>query len=202
MKPALCVFVKNLRLGNVKTRLAARVGDAMALDMYKSMLQHTCHICSPLDVEKYVFYSDTLEGQDMWTTALFKKQLQQPGDLGARMQHAFTMLFEEHEKVVIVGSDCMELTSVIINQAFEVLTSTDVVLGPALDGGYYLVGMKKLHPVLFKDIPWSTDKVLVQTLQICNEQRLSYGLLPVLSDIDQEEDWLRFMNASTESLSR
>jgi glycosyltransferase A (GT-A) superfamily protein (DUF2064 family) len=97
---------------------------------------------------------------------------------------------------VIIGTDCPDLNASVIMNAYVYLEDHDIVIGPASDGGYYLLGMKKLHPRLFEKIDWSTGKVLAQTLKICESSNLSTFLLPELSDIDDENDLKKYMNRS------
>ncbi|MDP4284757.1 MAG: TIGR04282 family arsenosugar biosynthesis glycosyltransferase [Bacteroidota bacterium] len=193
MREAVLIFVKNLIPGQVKTRLAATIGNEAALNIYGELLQHTNHITQSLDAAKIVFYSSYIEEHDYWHIKDFKKQIQEGNDLGERMQHAFTSAFEEgYEKAVIMGSDCPGINEEIIKSAFVTLNKCDVAIGPASDGGYYLLGMKKLHAGLFKDVEWSTDVVLSQTIDRCRRSDLSYILLPVLDDVDEEKD-LKYM---------
>jgi rSAM/selenodomain-associated transferase 1 len=188
MNNALLIFVKNLIYGQVKTRLAATVGNDKALKIYKELLQHTNNICKNINAHKIVFYSDFIE-EDIWQNKEFKKEIQQGKDLGERMKNAFKKSFESgFEKVMIVGTDCPQINETILENAFAELDQFDIVLGPANDGGYYLLGMKKLCPLLFQNIKWSTGMVLEKTLTICNQNKLTYFLLPQLIDIDEEED--------------
>lgn len=189
MKQALLIFAKNLIYGQVKTRLAATVGHDMALSVYQHLVLHTVFITDYLPLEKFVFYSNAVEEHDNWSNEVYKKQVQVGNDLGIRMQNAFTYTFEQgNEEVAIIGTDCLELTSAIIMNAFAWLKNHDVVIGPAKDGGYYLLAMKQMHPELFKNIAWSTPVVLNQTLAICLQENLSVYQLPELSDIDKEND--------------
>ena len=192
MENQLIIFAKNPVLGKVKTRLAATVGNEKALAIYKELLNHTCDISSKANAKKTVFYSDAIEKEDLWSKADFNQSLQNGEDLGARMSNAFKEVFSECDgKVIIIGTDCKELSTEIIDQAFNALQYVDIVLGPALDGGYYLIGMKSLEEVLFTNIDWSTSAVLEQTVGKINTQKLSFLLLKVLSDIDTEEDLKR-----------
>lgn len=190
MSEALIIFVRNPELGKVKTRLAQTVGPQMALDIYKQLLQHTLDITKKLAVNKYVFYAGAFSEMDMWKESGYYQLLQKNADLGEKMHHSFRMLFEkEHSKVVIIGSDCIELTQEIIQQAFDVLTTNDAVIGPANDGGYYLLGIKMLYPHLFTNKQWSTGDVYETTINDFKKLDLKYFVLPVLIDIDTEEDW-------------
>lgn len=189
MNQALIIFAKNLIYGQVKTRLAATIGNNMAMAVYRNLLQHTASVTSYLPLEKIVFYSNAVEEQDVWNIKLYKKQLQVGDDLGARMQNAFAYAFGQgNREVAIIGTDCLDLTSALIMNAFARLRNYDVVIGPASDGGYYLLAIKQMNLQLFQNITWSTHEVLKQTLAICNQQNLSVYQLPELSDIDNEND--------------
>jgi uncharacterized protein len=189
-KNLLMLFVRNPELGKVKTRLAASVGPETALDIYLHLLRHTRDITQHLPCDKVVYYSDKIEQDDLWPNAQYRKKLQQAnGDLGNKMEMAFEVAFAEgYTSVVIIGSDCPQLSSEIINQAFEELKTHEVVIGPALDGGYYLLGMKHLHPEFFHNKRWSTEHVFPDTLHDIERLHLSHTLLPYLSDIDRLED--------------
>ncbi|MDX5443614.1 MAG: TIGR04282 family arsenosugar biosynthesis glycosyltransferase [Hymenobacteraceae bacterium] len=185
----LLIFVRNPELGKVKTRLAKTTGDQKALAVYKLLLEHTQKITQPVSAVKKVWYSDYINRQDIWPNTKFQKQLQPEGDLGCKMEAAFKQAFAGgFSKVMIIGSDCFELTTELLEQAFLALDSHDVVAGPAADGGYYLLGMKQLHLSFFRNKTWSTDLVLQQTLYDAAEQNLNVKLLPVLNDIDTEAD--------------
>jgi len=187
MSNQLIIFAKNPELGKVKTRLAATIGDAKALEVYKELLSYTCDISSKTNTEKVVFYSNKIEQGDLWDDAGFEQAVQQGEDLGERMANAIENKFNDN-KVVIIGTDCKELTADIIDQAFKTLDFVDVVIGPAQDGGYYLIGMKSLELNLFENIHWSTSQVLDETIGKINTRKLSFLLLKTLSDIDTEED--------------
>ncbi len=189
MKKALLIFAKNPTYGHVKTRLAVTIGNDLALAVYQHLLRYTSSITNDLPVEKIVFYSNAIEEHDTWNNEVYKKQVQSGHDLGERMQSAFIYAFEEGNKeVVIIGTDCLELTSAIIMNAFTGLKNNDVVIGPASDGGYYLLAMKQMHHQLFHNIKWSTNEVLKQTLAICKNENLLVYQLQELSDIDTEND--------------
>lgn len=189
MNQALLIFARNLIYGHVKTRIAATLGNDTALYVYKKLLQHTCTIANTVAVDKIVFYSNYIEKDDDWGDNSHDKQIQQGNDLGTRMEHAFMYAFEKgYEQAAIIGTDCPELSSEIINEAFTRLKEYDLIIGPARDGGYYLLAMRSLYKPLFKNISWSTHMVLDETLAIAKELKLSYSLLPVLNDIDDEKD--------------
>lgn len=187
------VFIKNPVAGKVKTRLAATLGDSAALAIYRKLLGHTLQITRPLPCVKVACFSHFIPGDDEWRSSGFKAGLQQGADLGERMYNAFAGNIDKTcRHAVLIGSDCFELNTDIIEQAFTALRNHDVVIGPAADGGYYLLGMKRPHPALFQHKQWSTDTVLKDTLQDCSALHLSWFLLPELSDIDEEKDLIGY----------
>ena len=188
---ALIIFVRKPELGKVKTRLAATMGDKKALSIYKELLQHTYNITYPVDADKFVFYYNETDDNDMWKGDGFNKRLQSNGDLGSKMKDAFAALFNEgYQQVVIIGSDCFELTTAIINDAFVRLEKNDVVIGPSTDRGYYLLGMKQLLSFVFNNKRWSTEHVFEETITELQKEHISYHTLTYLTDVDTEEDWL------------
>jgi len=188
-KNLLIIFYKNPELGKVKTRLAHTLGKEKALDIYLKLANHTRLISENIVADRVVYYSNNIEHEDIWTSSLFKKEVQKGEDLGERMLHAFQESFQKgYEQVCIIGTDCLELTADIIEQAFKNLTHHEIVLGLAKDGGYYLIGMNHLYPHFFKDKRWSTSTVGHHTLLDILNLKLSYTLLPLLSDVDVEDD--------------
>ncbi len=198
---ALIIFVKNLIKGHVKTRLAKTLGDDVALNIYKQLLKNTHDKIQTLKIDKIVFYSNFIE-DDIWQNDLFQKKVQEGNDLGERMKNAFKSLAVEqagsftagYKKAIIIGTDCPGINKNILEDAFLKLNNSDIVIGPAADGGYYLLGIKKVHSFLFHNIEWSTNSVFQQTIDLCNRNNLSYFLLPELSDIDDEKDLIHFEN--------
>lgn len=181
----LIIFIKNPVLGKVKTRLAATIGDQRALEIYQQLLEYTLNMVKKVDAEVNLFFSDSIISDD----SASKKFLQEGKDLGERMNYAFEkILADHHSRVVIIGTDCAELTSDILQESFTLLDQSDLVIGPANDGGYYLLGMKKPSPFLFENIEWSTEKVFEATRKIAENSGLKISILPVLRDIDTEED--------------
>jgi len=186
-KKALIIFTRNPELGKCKTRLAATIGDESALEIYKYLLQHTAKLSEKVKADKYVFYSESIKREDIWDATIFNKKLQQGNDLGERMENAFTELFElGYEKVIIIGSDLLDLSSDDVNEAFDFLNENDAVIGPAKDGGYYLLGMKNMHSKVFKNKEWGTSTVLENTLSDLKDSTIS--MLKELNDIDTFED--------------
>ena len=189
MKSQLIIFVKNPRLGKVKSRLARAIGEQKALDIYLKLLEITHRCVLKVPVDKRVYYADYIDKNDVWENDIFQKNVQEGGDLGERMYNAISDSFSaSYEKVCLIGTDIPALNADIINEAFSRLNETDVVLGPSKDGGYYLIGMKTPHSNLFKNVSWSTSQVLFQTMNNVEKQHLKVALLQELNDIDTIED--------------
>lgn len=188
-KELLIIFTKVPQLGKAKTRLAADLGDEQALEVYEDLLSHTRRITLPLPQDKIVYYTPYIDSDDQWDTRYFQKALQPGGDLGERMRYAFAQGFAQgYTRICIIGTDCLDLTTEHLNQAFEALREYDTVLGPSQDGGYYLLGMNQLYPELFANKSWSTESVADDTRQDIKQQNLSLKELPVLNDIDTIDD--------------
>jgi rSAM/selenodomain-associated transferase 1 len=186
-KKALIIFTRNPELGKCKTRLAKTIGDEAALKIYKHLLQHTAKISEDVNADKFVFYSEHIHKNDHWDTNIFRKKLQQGDDLGIKIENAFTELFGlGYDRVLIIGSDLLDLDANTINSAFEQLNQHDVVIGPAKDGGYYLLGMKTLNQNIFKNKSWGTETVLKDTLNNLKDNTIF--MLNELNDIDTFED--------------
>ncbi len=191
MKSAIIIFVRKPELGKVKTRLAASLGNEKALEIYQELLLHTCQICEQVEVDKFVYYHEKIEQNDLWDADGFNKKLQTNAELGEKMKLAFKEIFDTgYKKVVIIGSDCLQLTDGHIMEALSLLDKNDTVIGPAKDGGYYLLGMKMLHPYLFENKTWSTSTVFNETKADAERYQLNMAVLPVLTDVDTEADWI------------
>jgi len=187
MKPALIIFVRNPVLGKVKTRIAASIGDEKALAVYKFLLEHTKYITEGLPVARFVFYADEIVKNDLWLG--YEKCLQGGIDLGERMNNAFEDIFVKgFKKIIIIGSDCYALDEQLISDAFLKLEKYEIVIGPAADGGYYLMGMQSPFKNLFQDITWSSNSVFDETINQIQQQKLSFYLLPLLNDVDEAMD--------------
>jgi uncharacterized protein len=185
----LIIFYRNPELGKVKTRLAATVGDERALAIYLKLVAHTRSIASEVNCDRIVWYSNFVDTEDNWPNKLFLKERQTGETLGDRMRFAFDRAFQKgYQRVCIIGTDCLELTCDILMKAFKGLNTHDAVIGPARDGGYYLLGMKKPNPELFSNKVWSTNMVFENTIKDFERLKLSYDLLPPLADIDEEKD--------------
>lgn len=188
-KELLIIFTKVPELGKAKTRLAADVGDEQALEVYRELLAYTREITLPLPQDKIVYYTPYIATDDQWDTNHFQKTLQPEGDLGERMRYAFDEGFARgYSRICIIGTDCLDLTTEHVDQAFKALRKHNVVLGPSQDGGYYLLGMDQLYPELFANKAWSTDSVADDTRRDIEQQNLSLKELPILNDIDTIDD--------------
>ncbi|MBL7872207.1 MAG: TIGR04282 family arsenosugar biosynthesis glycosyltransferase [Cyclobacteriaceae bacterium] len=190
MKPdLLIIFYRNPELGKVKTRLAATVGDGRALAIYLKLAAHTRSIASEVNCDRVVWYSDFVDTEDNWPNDLFLKDRQVGDTLGDRMHLAFDCAFQKgYQRVCIIGTDCLELTGEILNESFNKLITHDAVIGPALDGGYYLLGMKQLHTELFSNKVWGNNTVYKNTVKDFEGLNITFGQLPCLTDIDEEKD--------------
>jgi len=188
-KSCLIILTKNMVPGRVKRRLAQSIGPENALMLYRHLMEKICIEVEDLVAKKFVYYSDYIEKEDIWGQSLFEKKLQVIGNLGMRMQRAFQECFNEgYERVVLIGSDIINLNKHIIEDAFRHLNQADIVLGPAFDGGYYLIGLKQNFDYIFHDKPWGTSSVFIRTLRDCIENDLICKLTPELSDLDRISD--------------
>lgn len=186
----LIIFVKNPIPGKCKTRLAKTIGDVAATEVYKVLLRHTALITEPLNTIKEVYYSDFIEADDMFQ-GNFVKKVQEGTHLGEKMKNAFAKAFQQgFQQVVIIGSDLLDITTDDINEAFSVLETYDYVIGPAEDGGYYLLGMNKFNPTLFENKDWGSNTVLQETLMDLKNENIA--LLDERNDIDTFEDLQEF----------
>lgn len=183
----LLIFTRNPEPGKCKTRLAAVIGDEAALEIYKFLLRHTASVTRDLRLTKRVCYTENIQQDDYWDRHIYQKVLQEGNDLGERMLRAFKQGFADgYDKIIIIGSDLYDMESTDIEAAFRRLDSADYVLGPARDGGYYLLGMKAADPRLFTGKKWGSSSVLEATLK--DLENKSLVLLPVKNDIDVYED--------------
>jgi len=197
MKKGLIVFAREPLPGEVKTRLAAAVGDRVAADLYEKMLQDVLETCRQLSgIETVVFWACEEKSLPLLSMRYrCRSRLQGTGDLGQRMQAAFEEMFADGcELCCIIGSDAPDLPLSHILEAYRLLSEppADVVFGPSLDGGYYLLGLRQDCPRLFANIPWSGASVLEQSLAAARDSGLTAALLPEWQDIDTVEDLQAF----------
>lgn len=185
----LIIFVKHPESGKSKTRLAAGIGNDKALEVYRELLRFTCRMSEQIDADKVVWYGNEIPESDLWSEVGYPRLRQGEGSLGDRMEAAFRLGFEQgYHRVVIIGSDCATLTEEIFLKAFASLFHYDIVLGPATDGGYYLLGMNQLFTPVFHGKKWSTESVFADTLADFETANKSCYLLPEHSDIDTMDD--------------
>lgn len=186
-------MIKYPEPGKVKTRLAKDIGDKKAASVYKQLAEKVMKNTRPArdDFKRVVFFDPPELRKDFEAWFLGEHLLMQRGhDVGERMDNVIRdLLVMGAEKAVITGADIPDLTSLIIMEAFAALDHADTVIGPAKDGGYYLIGMKALHPEIFQDIQWSTGSVLEETMRRIDELRLTCASITTLSDLDTVEDY-------------
>ncbi len=184
------IFIKNPILGKVKSRIAITEGAENALAIYDDLLAKCRLETLKVNAVRLLYYSDNIDLMDEWAAEHFEKHLQkQSNDLGIRMKDAFQKHCSKRpSKTIIIGSDCYDLTAEIIESAFDALTNHEIVIGPANDGGYYLLGMNNFHPEFFEGISWSTHTVLAGTIAVAEKNDLSIKLLEELIDLDTIDD--------------
>lgn len=193
-KNLLLIFLKYPEPGNVKTRIAKTIGRKKASYIYSAMARDLVNKLSNSDTyEISIFYDPEKDENDIkkWIKNYNFKYIAQVGNsLGERISNAFDKSFKlGAEKSIVIGTDCVDVTRNLLEKAFTQLNdSVDVVIGPAYDGGYYLLGLKKNCSDLFKNVEWSTEKVLDQTLSNIRKIGLQYKFLKTLKDIDETED--------------
>lgn len=185
-KQLLIIFVKNIKLGKVKTRLAKTIGDEGAFEVYTQLVNTTEKETATIDLDKAIFFSDVVI-ETKWKNVT--KKVQSGIDLGERMKNAFFDGFTQgYESIILIGSDLPEISSAIISNGFTALEKNELVFGPAEDGGYYLIGMNKVHSSVFENKPWSQPNLLTVTLSELKQQNTTFSLLETLNDIDTFED--------------
>jgi len=192
----LLVFLKAPRPGFAKTRIAATLGDAAALDIHKELVTGTLARVAgapdEIDVELRFAPDDAATEIEPWLRPGWRTVPQGGGDLGARMSRAFEDTFADGcTGVVVIGTDCPDLTAEDLRAAWDALIDHDVAVGPAEDGGYWLLGTSAPRPALFAGIAWSSSTVLAETLSIARAEGLSVRLLRRLNDVDTAQDWER-----------
>lgn len=190
-------FVKYPEPGKVKTRLARHVGAQKAAELYQALVEENlstlARVCEPFRLA-VVFDPPEKEAEVReWLKPFQIRDFfpQKGTGLGERLVHAFQFAFQRNPKksppqrVLALGSDTLGLTPQIITEGFEALESNDCVIGPAEDGGYYLIGLAFEEGDIFSNIPWSTSGVYQSTIQYLEREQLSYHRLPLLEDLDE-----------------
>ena len=189
-EPHVIVFLKAPRLGTVKTRLAATLGEEAALDAYVKMTHTVLAVLSGWSRVNLCYTPDEAEQEIRnWMQPSWHCMPQGIGDLGTRMHTAFT---KAKGPAVIIGTDCPSIRIDDFREASKALEEKDLVLGPAKDGGYWLIGLNAPCPALFEGINWSTESVLPDTLARAKAAGLSYYILRELRDVDTEADWKKW----------
>ena len=179
----LIIFTRNIEFGKCKTRLAKTVGP----EIYQFLVNHTAAISSALECDKWVFYSEFPQKGDDFDDHQFNKYAQQGEDLGDRMKNAFELGFSEgYKNIIIIGSDIYDLSTQDLIIAYDLLQQHDCVIGPADDGGYYLLGLNSMKEAIFENKPWGTATVFKNTLADLSSENV--GLLEVRNDVDVYAD--------------
>lgn len=191
------LFLRAPRLGTVKTRLARDLGDEPALVAYRFLLDHLHHQLRTVPgIQLRVTPDDASLEVESWRHPEWTVAPQGPGDLGERLARAVQAHLDQGAPgVVIIGSDCPRVQPADLEEAHRQLRQHDVVLGPATDGGYWLIGVRRPAPILFEAMPWGTDAVYAETLRSAHEAGLTVATLRTLSDIDTAEDWAEWRDA-------
>lgn len=191
MKPLLLIFTKTPILGKVKTRLAQAIGAQRALAIHQILVKKTVTVIAPLSVDKALFFSSSLPPKEEQNPNIQFYKQQKGDNLGARMEQAFAWGFKKgYKKIVIIGTDLWELDTKTLETAFFTLEKNKTVIGPATDGGYYLLGLTQPNTALFKNKQWGWGSVLEDTLKDLHPERPF--LLPPKTDIDYLDDLLHF----------
>lgn len=179
----LIIFSRAPALGKVKSRLASTLGPEKALSIHNLLFKQTIATVLQSRIPNKIYLSE-----EPLPSFKYPYLLQTGHDLGNKMNNALEKELSTHSKVLLIGSDCLNLTSNDLTNSLAKLETNDVVLGPAVDGGYYLIGLKKPTPNLFNSIQWGTSTVLQETINRCISSGLSYELLDMRSDVDTEDD--------------
>jgi uncharacterized protein len=203
----LLIFTRYPTPGKVKTRLIPKLGVDGAAKLHKFLTEHVVaqalKLAKRIDVSVEIVFADSdFVSMRTWLGEDPVYSRQADGDLGERMRIAFEQAFDSGaSKVVLIGSDLPDLSVSILAAAFEELGNADVALGPAADGGYYLIGLKAPFPELFTGIRWSRPGVLENTLEKIQGKRKTYGLTEMLNDVDVPKDLERFEESGRDGIS-
>ena len=205
----LIFFTKTPKQGQVKTRLIPAVGATGAVEIHKELAQFTINRIKPSENWLNCRFEISFSGDDKalmvdWLGKEYCYSKQDGCDLGEKMSNAFKSAFNEgYRKVVIIGTDCPEISKNDLKQAFDFLEYADLVLGPAYDGGYYCIGLKSNQSEIFKGIDWGSHLVFDQTIKAAEILQLKTQMLPMHHDIDRPEDlalWKEIKNQNNQKL--
>jgi rSAM/selenodomain-associated transferase 1 len=192
----LCIFARVPRRGQVKSRLAARLGEQGAYDAHCELVEHTLGRLAQISgIPAALWLDGAAEARaGAWSEKWRVPLRQQVGpELGARMEHALFDCLEDRSSGLVVGTDCPPIDAAYVRRAAAALERHDLVFGPAADGGFGLVGVSRVIPGLFADIEWGRASVLAATLANATRQRLRICLLPQIWDVDTPADWDRWL---------
>ena len=193
-KKHLIIFTRYPQPGKTKTRLIPALGVEGATNLQRQMTEFTLSKVKKFQESAAISFEIRFTGGNLqlmqnWLGTELNYLLQGEGDLGKRMENSFLSAFNKGaQEVVIIGIDCPDISAEVLAQAFEKIHNCDLLLGPAVDGGYYLIGLKRAIGELFINIDWGTSKVLQQTVDIAQQLNLSVGYLATLADVDRPED--------------
>lgn len=193
-KERLLIFTRYPEPGKTKTRLIPTLGAKGAAKLQRQMTEHTLSKARELQKKRSLslevrFTGGSLLLMQNWLGSDISYQFQGDGDLGVRMVRSLAVAFQDDiARVVVIGTDCPNLNADLIAQAFDQLHSHDLVLGSAIDGGYYLIGLNYLISELFIGINWGTAAVFQQTVDLAKKLNISVAYLPQLADVDRPED--------------
>ena len=191
-KIGLAILARKAELGKGKTRLAKGIGVQHAFEAYKHLIEVAASVTKASGLACTVVFDPEIGDTQVWPSEDFKYSLQvQSPNLGDRIAAGLEGVLAQAELkgALIIGTDCPTLTPKILRSAAEALDTNDAVLGPTFDGGFYLLGVRKLDSTLFEGIAWSTERVADQMIAAFNRLGYSYQLSPKLADIDEKEDW-------------
>ena len=202
----LIVFLRYPEVGRVKTRMAVGLGAEKACAIYGELVRRTLVAVAEASavnrLQVWLYFDPPERGLELreWLDIhqllnSFELISQPVGDLGSRLEYAFSQAFTAgFARVCVIGTDCPALTSAHLQAAFAALTHSEVVIGPATDGGYYLLGQRRFLPALFREIPWSSPHTFGATYRAAAEAGISIEIMPALDDIDTAEDWQRWIS--------
>ena len=202
MAETLIIYSRYPEPGKTKTRMIPALGKEAAAQLQQKMTEHTLNTARQLQDDRSTkievhFAGGNQQLMSDWLGEDLSYVSQTAGDLGNKMQSSFQQAFDNnYKRVVIIGIDCPDINLKILNDAFDSLSKKELVLGIAKDGGYYLIGLNKKMPQLFKNISWGTDIVLEQTKAIATKLKLNIEYLTALSDVDRPEDlpvWQKYV---------
>ena len=198
MSERLIVFTRAPELGQCKKRLASTIGDEAALEVHRDLATSLLKRVQAFPGAKEICVTHVTAEVERWASDFgYELSVQVQGDLGSRMFTALEKaVLNGAERAVLIGTDCPGIDLRYVLDAFSMLRESEIVLGPAEDGGYGLIGLTGSHAELFEGIQWGTDQVVEQTLSQAKQKYLDVGLLSEIWDVDTELDWQRYLASS------